>query len=95
MIFSEFETDMDLSTRCRSCGMPLGEGFYGTHADGSRNSEYCKFCHANGAFTEPALTVEGMIQLSTEHMKRELGFDQAKSEQLARSVIPNLARWKS
>lgn len=74
--------------------MPLAEGFYGTNADGSRQSEYCKFCYANGAFTDPALTLDGMIQLSIQHMKRELGFDRDKSEQLARSVIPNLARWK-
>ena len=56
--------------------MPLGEGFYGTNADGSRQTEYCKFCYARGAFADPALT---------DHMKREL----------ARSAIPNLARWKS
>ncbi len=74
--------------------MPLREGFYGTNANGSRQSEYCKFCYASGAFADPELKLEGMIQLSTEHMKRELGFDHEKSEQLARSVIPNLARWK-
>ena len=94
IIFPEFETYMDLSQRCQSCGMPLGEGFYGTNADGSRQSEYCKFCFASGAFADPSLTVERMIQRSVDHMKRELGFDQEKSEQLARSAIPNLARWK-
>ena len=38
---------------CQSCGMPMGNTgeFYGTNADGSKNTEYCSYCFDSGKFT--------------------------------------------
>jgi hypothetical protein len=86
---------MNETIRCQSCGMPLGEGFWGTNADGSKNETYCTYCYANGAFTVPDLTLEGAIDASVHHMMGALKFDEAKARQLANETIPQLARWKT
>ena len=83
---------------CQSCGMPLGfplpEHFFGTHADGSSNKEFCQFCFKNGNFVNPDLTVEEMIQSSITHMTTQLEFPKEKAHNLAHEIIPQLARWK-
>lgn len=87
---------MDNKIRCQSCGMPLSDEFdnYGANADGTENKEYCTFCFQNGDFTKPQLTLEEMIQLSTDNMVEDLKMSQDKAQKLAREVIPTLKRWK-
>lgn len=85
---------MEEKQRCQSCGMPLGDGFFGTNADGLFTKEYCKFCFQNGNFIDPTLTVEDMIKMSVKNMTEELGFDEEKAKSLAESFIPKLKRWK-
>lgn len=80
--------------RCQSCGMPLGEGFYGTLQSGATMTEYCKFCFQNGSFTEPDVTADDLMTRSIEHMQRELHFSLAEAQKLANDMIPNLRRWK-
>lgn len=82
--------------------MPLRTGndamdntFAGTNADGTPNAEYCKFCYAAGAFTEPALTVKDMIDKSAGHMTRVLKIDPVKAKEEATLRIPQLKRWQS
>ena len=85
---------MDDKPRCQSCGMPLGDGFYGGNADGSENQEYCKFCFQDGVFTDEGLTVDDMIEKSADHMTKEQGFEGREARDLAQGVIPSLKRWK-
>lgn len=85
---------MDEKTRCQSCGMPIGTGFYGTNADGAANNEYCKFCFEKGQFREPNLTLEDIIGRSVANMVDDLYMPRAEAERLATSVIPNLKRWR-
>ncbi len=86
---------METKIRCQSCGMPLTDGFFGTNKAGSETTEYCKFCFQDGAFLQPEITAQDMIQMSVDNMTQDLSFDQAKAEQLAKTTIPNLKRWKS
>lgn len=85
---------MDNVVRCQSCGMPLGDGFFGTEQNQSENQEYCKFCYQDGAFVQPETTVEAMIQMSVDNMTSEQGMDDSKARELANVYIPNLKRWK-
>ncbi len=86
---------MDLTFRCQSCGMPLGEGFYGTNEDHTENHKYCKFCFLNGSFTNPFITMDDMIENSVENMVNDLGMPEKHAKELANTYIPRLRRWKS
>ena len=85
---------MNDKQRCQSCGMPLGTGFYGTEANSSESAEYCKFCYRRGDFTNPAMSMEQMIDISVKHMVGELKFEEARAREIAMSFIPHLRRWK-
>jgi hypothetical protein len=88
---------MDDKVRCQSCGMPLSDEFgnYGTMADGSKNPEYCQFCFQDGAFTNPALTVDGMVQSSIDFMTANLGFSHEQASEMSKNIIPTLGRWQN
>lgn len=75
--------------------MPLGTpGYYGTDADGTENKDWCKFCYQNGAFMEPDLTMQGMIDRSVHFMAANLQFSEQEARQMSESVIPTLKRWR-
>jgi hypothetical protein len=71
----------------------MDKAFLGTEADGSPSALYCKYCYANGAFTDPAATVESMMDASVAHMTRVLKIAPDAAKDAARSVIPRLKRW--
>lgn len=80
---------------CQSCGIPFdNEDDIGTNADGSRNSTYCRFCFSNGAFTEPDMTMEQMIEKVVGLMGHIDKMDEKKIREMADSFIPYLKRWK-
>ena len=87
---------MEQKIRCQSCGMPLSEEFgnLGIAADGTNIWEYCSFCFQNGDFTNPAQTLDEMIQSSIENMTTDLGMPPEKATELANSFIPTLKRWQ-
>jgi hypothetical protein len=64
---------------------------FGTNADGSQSCDYCNYCFANGAFTEPSLTEEQMIKKVSTVMKKLNMTDKQIAE--VKAVIPNLKRW--
>ncbi|HEX9842779.1 MAG TPA: zinc ribbon domain-containing protein [bacterium] len=84
---------MDGKQRCQSCGMPLMEGNYGTERGGAPARDWCMFCYTDGAFTDPHLTLAGMLERSVTHMMGELRFSREKATALAQDVIPGLRRW--
>ncbi|MBI2848688.1 MAG: zinc ribbon domain-containing protein [Chloroflexi bacterium] len=79
---------------CQSCGMPLSqdERGGGTEADGHKSAEYCSHCYLNGRFTDPGLSVDGMIALVKGKLQ-EMQVPGAVASELAKQ-IPNLRRWK-
>lgn len=85
---------MENVIRCQSCGMPLGDGFFGTEKDQSETQEFCKFCYQDGEYVQPDTTVEAMIQMSVDNMMTELEYDEAYARELASQFIPTLKRWK-
>ena len=84
---------MDQS-KCQSCGMAMSKGFFGTNSDGLDNKDYCKFCYKKGQFTEPNLTMNQMIESSTDHMVTHLLYPHVKAKDIAKKTIPTLKRWK-
>ncbi len=79
---------------CQSCSMPMSKPeHFGTYADGSPNDEFCHFCFENGKFTEPNITLDGMIEKCSGILKR-LRVPDAQIEQ-TKAFIPLLKRWKT
>lgn len=80
---------------CQSCGMPLvGVSELGTEANGRRTTEYCRFCYRLGAFTEPQITMEQMLELCATMMARERILPEAEARELLRTLLPQLRRWR-
>jgi hypothetical protein len=80
---------------CQSCARPLiREDDYGTNADGTRNKEYCSTCFAEGAFTRPDITLEEMIDLVMGQIINRTGMPRSRAEEITRSVLPFLKRWR-
>ncbi|MEP6788081.1 MAG: zinc ribbon domain-containing protein [Acidobacteriota bacterium] len=86
---------MEEKVRCQSCGMPIEASFdnLGTEADGTPSSEYCMFCYQNGGFTDPAQTVDEMVQSSIDFMTANLSFRREEATQMSNDVIRKLKRW--
>lgn len=77
---------------CQSCSMPMDSPeLFGTEKDGSKNSDYCKYCYMNGEFTNPGLTLEQM----KEHMMKLMDKDKLPDDivEVAISRLPYLKRW--
>lgn len=78
---------------CQSCGMPMSEEFYGTESNNEKNQDYCMYCYENGAFKQPNLTMEQMIEVCVPHMKSN-GMKEEEARSLMNSCLPQLKRWK-
>jgi hypothetical protein len=80
---------------CQSCGMPMKRDpdGGGTNADGSKSHKYCSRCYANGAFTNPRMTVTEM-QLLVKGKLKEFGFPGFIAGLFTKN-IPKLERWRS
>ncbi len=80
---------------CQSCGMPLEKPEdFGTAADGFRINDYCHFCFQNGAFTEPAINMQGMIAKCVGILARQGIMPEPEARALMTGVLPKLKRWQ-
>jgi len=77
--------------------MPMGETeeLYGTNADGSRNSEYCKYCYENGKLLFQG-TMEEMVELCVPIMvKNDPGMTEEAARKMMTEILPTLKHWQS
>jgi hypothetical protein len=85
-------------TYCQSCGMPMAEAKsedYGTNADGSRNEEFCSFCYQGGAFINPDMTLDNMIETAAKGWSDSVpGVSYEEALKVSRQNIPTLKRWQ-
>ena len=82
---------------CQSCGMPMAdESHYGKNTDGSKNGDYCSHCYPSGAFTNPAETLEEMIESCIPFIVEDGVFasDDESARKLLTEFLPTLKRWK-
>jgi hypothetical protein len=79
---------------CQSCSMPLDTpDLFGTEKDGTKSSDYCRFCYVDGQFTHPDLTLDEM----KDHMMKLMGKEKSPEDivDVAISRLPFLKRWSS
>lgn len=82
---------------CQSCGMPLGNdsSLFGTEKDGSKNSDYCVHCYANGEYTYPVLTMDAMIELCAPYWaQNDPNITEEQATAKMKEFFPTLKRWQ-
>ena len=81
---------------CQSCGMPLEKPEdFGIGANGFRINDYCHYCFENGAFTEPNITTQAMIDKCVGIMAEQGIMLETQAKALMTKVIPELKRWQT
>lgn len=81
---------------CQSCGMPMGETdeLYGTQQDGSKSTDYCKYCYEKGTFTSE-VTMEEEIEICVPILVEEKVCATAEEARaMMKEFFPSLKRWK-
>lgn len=74
--------------------MPLmDDADRGTEADGTKSPVYCRYCYTNGRFTEPDLTLDGMLDRAATVLSGLYGMTPAKARDFVALQIPHLKRW--
>ena len=65
----------------------------GTEKDGSKSSEYCKYCYQHGALLNPNMTFEEMKSLVVTQMQKM----NLPADIISKSVksLPYLKRWRN
>ena len=81
--------------QCQSCGMPLhtkkAGDCRGTEPDGSRSEKWCSLCYVDGAFVDPACSLEKMEKIVDEALIQN-GSGRLMRWMASRQ-LPRLERW--
>jgi hypothetical protein len=75
--------------------MVMGNGLFGTLANGKETNEYCQFCFQNGRFSDPQATMREMIENSVRIMVKRMAIPEPRAREIANATIPPLKRWSS
>lgn len=79
---------------CQSCSMPLSKpDDFGTDQAGFRVNDYCRHCFADGAFTEPDISMQAMLDRCVGIMDKQGIMGAADARLLLADVMPRLKRW--
>lgn len=80
---------------CQSCGMPMvEEAQYGSEAGGAKSVEYCVYCYEDGAFKQPDMSLEQMVEVCVPFLK-EQGMPEKEARTLMEQQLPHLKRWRT
>jgi hypothetical protein len=75
--------------------MLMGDGLFGTLANGKETKDYCRFCFQNGKYTDPNATMHGMIENSVKIMVRKMAIPEPRAREIANASISQLKRWSA
>lgn len=78
---------------CQSCGMAMHESDHGRNADGSVNTDYCKYCWQDGGFIKDE-AMEEMIESCIPHYVGEDFKTAEEARRYLQELYPALKRWK-
>jgi hypothetical protein len=81
---------------CQSCGMPLEKPEdFGTAVNGFRINDYCHFCYQKGAFTEPNISMQAMVDRCVGIMVQQGIMAETQAKAVMSEVVPMLKRWQN
>ena len=81
---------------CQCCGMPMGQTdeLYGTNTDGSKSTDYCKYCYDKGVLAD--CTMEEMIEGCIAPMvENNPGMTPETARTKMQQFLQTLKRWKN
>ena len=81
---------------CQCCGMPMGDTdeMYGLNANGTKNTDYCKYCFKDGNFTFNG-SMDEIIEFCIPHMTEgNEGMTADEARKIMKEFFPTLKRWK-
>jgi len=78
---------------CQSCGMEMHTSDYGKNADASTNTDYCRYCYPDGAFSKDE-TMEEMIESCIPYYVGEEFETAEEARQYLSRLYRTLKRWK-
>jgi hypothetical protein len=67
---------------------------FGSDEGGYRVNDYCRHCYADGAFTDPDITMAQMIDKCVAIMTRQNIMPEARARELLDRVMPRMKRWR-
>ena len=80
---------------CQSCAMPMDKPeLLGTKADGAKSEEYCTYCYQEGRFTQPDISMQGMIDKCVAIIGQSNLMSEDQARDLMSKAIPTLKRWR-
>ena len=81
---------------CQSCSMPLTRPEdFGTDRTGYRVNDFCRHCFADGAFTDPDVSMEAMLGRCVTIMAQQGIMPAPQARALLEDVLPRLKRWRT
>lgn len=83
---------MDTKIICQSCGMPMTEEQFGSNKDGSPNSDFCKYCYAEGEFIDQ-VSMEKYIEMCAQYGE-QAGMTNDEMRKFCQQLFPTLKRWR-
>ena len=82
-----------MSKMCQSCAMPMDDdSVYGTNKDGTKNSDYCKYCYQDGEFLQK-VTMQEYIEMMVPFAD-QAGMTGEQMRKYCTDIFPTLKRWK-
>jgi hypothetical protein len=67
---------------------------FGTAADGFRINDYCCYCYQDGAFTDPNISLQGMVDRCVGIMAQRGIMPEDQARMLMSATLPMLKRWQ-
>lgn len=81
---------------CQSCAMPLTKPEdFGTDRAGYRVNDFCRHCFADGAFTDPDVSMGAMLDRCVTVMAEQKIMPAPQARALLADVLPRLKRWRT
>lgn len=87
----------DRNKYCQCCTYPLDNlDEFGTNEDGTWNDDYCIYCHKDGEWVDPHLTIQDVIKHTIPYMTAPTATEDEIHEVHKRLAewLPTLKRWK-
>lgn len=84
-----------LGPSCQSCAAPLMRtDDFGREANGVLRTDYCIHCYDRGAFTQPDVTFDQMVEKVAGIMAKKRNMNDEAARAQTKMMLSGLKRWR-